>query len=173
MSEIQRMRNSTQKGNQTPLTLQIGRDVDLDFTKARIHARASSPALVSGFKPNKQVSFKEKKVTKNSLSSDSDNIRIMPEVDEISVSMCSSRISMTDDQQKLSMPIEKGYTSSSRKSSGETVQSMFFKNLPNSTAIEEKKLTKKIANFDEETKKLLKIEIGKYNLNSVKIHEAK
>ena len=50
---------------------------------------------------------------------------------------------------------------------------MFFKTIQNSTLIEEKQLTRKIADFDEETKKLLKIEMAKYNLNSLKIHESK
>jgi hypothetical protein len=58
-----------------------------------------------------------------------------------------------------------------RMGSNQTVQSVFFRNFKRTNTAETKELTKKIANLDDETHKLLKNQMASYSLKATKLFE--
>jgi hypothetical protein len=50
--------------------------------------------------------------------------------------------------------------------SGETVQSVFFRKFKRKNTLEGKELTKQIANLDNSTRQLLKIQMASYSINA-------
>ena len=55
--------------------------------------------------------------------------------------------------------------------SSETMQSVFFRNFKRLNTEKGKELTKKIANLDNSTRQILKIQMARYNMNALKLHE--
>ena len=94
----------------------------------------------------------------------------MPQIEESSVSQISKSSDIDYQSPSFKKPSSQIKTPH-KMDSGETVQSVFFRKFKRINTEGGKELTKQIANLDNSTRQLLKIQMASYNMNASKLFE--